>query len=132
MNSRFIVHRHKTRRSHFDLRLVENDRLRCWSLLKEPPGRGGEQRLAIERESFRSEEINKLTFNEAAFGEGKVSTWDEGEVRIAAISPRQLVLVFKGKRLSGRYELDRMLWYPGNRWLFKKAVDAKRPKRDLA
>jgi bifunctional non-homologous end joining protein LigD len=121
MISRFVVHRHKTERSHFDLLLIEEGVPRCWSLLKEPPCQTGEHRLAIESESSPDERVRRASFNKDAFGEGKVYIWDEGDVEIKASTPRKLVLVFSGKRLAGSYELLRMLWYPGNRWLLRKA-----------
>ena len=69
MVSRFVVHQHKTNRSHFDLRIIQDGVLRSWSLLKEPPRRPGEKRLAIERESFPAESINSRNFQEEAFGQ---------------------------------------------------------------
>ena len=120
LSSRFVVHQHKTGRSHFDLRIVQNGVLRSWSLLKEPPSREGERRLAIERESFTVDSIDSRNFEEEAFGLGRVSAWDEGGVEIEALSPRLLVLVFTGMKVSGRYEFRRMRWYPGNRWLLTK------------
>ena len=96
--------------------------MRSWSLLKEPPGRNGVQRLAIEREKLSLDAMSQTHLYEEAFGSGRVYTWDEGEVVVSDVSPRQLTLVFKGTRLSGTYELRRMGWYPGNRWLLKKAA----------
>jgi hypothetical protein len=124
MASRFIVHRHSTGRAHFDLRVIEGERLRCWSLLREPPLAAGQSRLAIERESFGPEAIEAKRFEEQAFGLGNVRTWDEGTVQIAPVSPKHLVLVFGGGKLSGRYELRRMRWYPGNRWLLEKSASS--------
>jgi DNA ligase D-like protein (predicted 3'-phosphoesterase) len=120
MMSRFVVHRHKTGKPHYDLRLVLNDVLRSWSLLKELPHRNGEKRLAIERESFEAGAAACTRFEEEAFGVGNVYVWDKGEVEITDSSARQLLLKFQGTRLSGRYELRRMRWYPGNRWLMQK------------
>ena len=117
---RFVVHQHRTGRSHFDLRIVQNGRLRSWSLLKEPPSRPGERRLAIERESFSTDSIESKLFEEEAFGMGRVSSWDQGEVSFEAESARPLVLTFTGERVSGKYEFRRMRWYPGNRWLLTK------------
>lgn len=119
MVSKFIVHQHKAGRPHFDLRLIHQDLMRSWSLLKTPPCHTGEQRLAIERESFLPEDIHRESFKEDAFGEGRVYTWDEGPVCIARANAMFIALVFMGKKLSGRYELRRMHWYPGNRWLLK-------------
>ena len=118
--SRFVVHQHKTGRSHFDLRIVQNGVLRSWSLLREPPRRQGEKRLAIERESFSADSIECRNFSEEAFGMGRVSPWDHGEVAIEADSTKLLVLSFTGEKISGRYEFRRMRWYPGNRWLLTK------------
>jgi bifunctional non-homologous end joining protein LigD len=120
MISRFIVHQHKAGRAHFDLRLVQENVLRSWSLLKEPPSRRGEQRLAIERENFSPNDMHRMSFKEDAFGEGRVYVWDEGEVDISSASLQRLSLIFRGKKLSGKYEMRHMSWYPGNRWLLRK------------
>jgi len=90
--SRFVVHQHKTGRPHFDIRMEQNGILRSWSLLKEPPRRQGERRLAIERESFSPDSIESRHFEEEAFGMGPVSYWDRGEVLIEAASARHLVV----------------------------------------
>lgn len=120
MRSEYVVHQHRAGRSHFDLRIVQNGVLRSWSLLKEPPFRIGERRLAIERENFSAESIDSGYFEEEAFGRGRVSAWDSGEVEITAPSSKHLLLAFNGRRMSGKYEFRRMLWYPGNRWLLTK------------
>jgi DNA ligase D-like protein (predicted 3'-phosphoesterase) len=120
MLSRYIVHRHKTGRTHFDLRIVQERSLRSWSLLKEPPRRAGERRLAIERENFPIESLDSKNLEEEAFGVGATETWDRGEVEVTAPSSRRMLLVFTGDKLSGEYELRRMIWYPGNRWLLTK------------
>jgi bifunctional non-homologous end joining protein LigD len=118
--SRFVIHQHKTGRTHFDLRIVQKGILRSWSLLKEPPLQPGERRLAIERESFPAESLIRKNFEEEAFGQGRVIVWDEGGVEVKTASPRNLVLVLMGKKVQGTYEFRRMLWYPGNRWLLTK------------
>jgi hypothetical protein len=41
-------------------------------------------------------------------------------VEVSGTSPRQISLLFSGSRLAGPYELRRMRWYPGNRWLLAK------------
>ncbi len=120
MRSKFVVHRHKTGRVHFDIRIIFNDRMRSWSCLHEPPMRFGEKRLAIERESFTAESIHCRNFDEEAFGTGGVRAWDEGPVDIEVLTARQLVVSFSGSRLTGKYEFRRMKWYPGNRWILTK------------
>ncbi len=117
MRTRFKVHRHKTNKPHFDLRIIQEEALRSWSLLKPPPAKKGERRLAIERERRPPAEIDSRRFYEQAFGEGGTYTWDEGEVDLSIPESNLLVLEFRGRKLNGRYELKRTAWYPGNRWL---------------
>jgi hypothetical protein len=105
---------------HFDIRIILNGVMRSWSLLREPPLRIGEKRLAIERESFTAASIDCKNFEEEAFGLGRVKAWDEGEIEIEILSDKQLVVFFIGNELSGPYEFRRMRWYPGNRWLLTK------------
>jgi len=126
--TKFVFHQHKAGRPHLDLRIILDGILRSWSLLREPPLRIGERRLAIERESYPEDSINSGSFEEEAFGKGRVSIWDHGEVEVRVLSPRQLSLAFKGSRVSGNYELRRMLWYPGNRWLLTKKHAAGTPR----
>ena len=132
-STRFVVHQHKTGRTHFDLRIIQNGILRSWSLLKEPPRRQGERRLAIERESFTADSIESKNFEEEAFGLGRVSSWDQGEVQFEAVSARLLVVSFAGEKVSGKYEFRRMRWYPGNRWMLTKLRSpehAHQPSKD--
>jgi hypothetical protein len=105
---------------HFDLRIVLEGMLRSWSLLKEPPRRYGERRLAIERESFPIPSMASRSFEEEAFGKGRVAVWDEGDIEVRAVSPGLITLTLTGHRISGGYELRRMPWYPGNHWLLAK------------
>jgi bifunctional non-homologous end joining protein LigD len=121
----FVVHRHTAGRRHFDLRLIQEDNLmRSWSLLKEPPTQKGEKRLAVERESLSVEQISHPIIEEESFGIGRARVWDSGEVVITAVLSDRLMLKFKGDKLRGRYELRLMRWYPGNRWLLEKSDPA--------
>ncbi len=118
----FVVHRHSAGRGHFDVRLVVAGRVRSWSLLKEPPLRPGERRLAIEREEMSVDQVGQSIISEEAFGSGRARIWDSGNVTVVASAAERLVLDFDGDRVQGRYELRRMKWYPGNRWLIEKSA----------
>ncbi len=126
---KFLIHRHKAGRPHYDLRLVEAEGIRSWSMLKDPPSRPGERRLAIEREVISAEAAAGKFILEEAFGTGRAFTWDEGEAEVLLLSPEKLILNLSGRRMTGKYELVRMKWYPGNRWLLKKSGA---PRRNLA
>jgi bifunctional non-homologous end joining protein LigD len=116
-----VIHQHKTGRLHYDLRIVQKGILRSWSLLKEPPLRPGERRLAVERENLPVESVKNKNIEEEAFGQGRVSVWDEGGVEIKVLSPRLLMLRLMGTKIMGTYEFRKMIWYPGNRWLLTKS-----------
>lgn len=120
MVSDFVIHLHKTGRPHFDLRIIHNGVLRSWSMLKEPPGRTKERRLAIERENFPVEALNRSHIEEEAFGFGRVSIWDRGKAEVAESSSKRLVVLLTGEKISGKYEFRQMFWYPGNRWMLTK------------
>jgi DNA ligase D-like protein (predicted 3'-phosphoesterase) len=126
MQSKFVIHQHRTGRVHFDIRIIINEAMRSWSLLHEPPLRPGEKRLAIERESFTAESINCRNFEEEAFGLGAVKAWDTGEIDIEILSDKQLAATFRGNKLAGKYEFRRMRWYPGNRWILTKLREPNR------
>jgi DNA ligase D-like protein (predicted 3'-phosphoesterase) len=119
--ARFVVHRHATGRPHFDLRLIQDDQVRSWSLLKEPPLKIGESRLAVEREELTPGILERPKIEEEAFGLGRIRIWDEGEAEIVLNQAVRLIIRFSGAKLSGQYDLKRMRWYPGNRWLLKKS-----------
>jgi len=119
MVSTYVIQRHQTGKSHFDLRMIIDEHLRSWSLLKVPPLQPGEHRLAIEREDVSAEHAGQRVVYESAFGSGIVTLWDEGQLEFTKVSPQHILLEFRGRRLSGSYELRRMNWYPGNRWLLK-------------
>lgn len=121
MARKFIIQQHKTGKPHFDLRLAGEDYVRSWSMLRQPPLLPGEQRLAIEREALPLDAMGRRSIYEAAFGSGRVYIWDEGEVEIVQDTPQRLLLELRGRKLAGIYDLKRMDWYPGNRWLIRKA-----------
>jgi DNA ligase D-like protein (predicted 3'-phosphoesterase) len=115
-----VIHQHKTGRPHYDLRIVQKGILRSWSLLKVPPMQPGERRLAVERENFPVESLNRKNYEEEAFGQGRILIWDEGGVEVKIASPKILMLELMGAKVTGTYELRKMIWYPGNRWMFTK------------
>jgi bifunctional non-homologous end joining protein LigD len=124
--SRFLVHRHAAGKAHFDLRLDMGGTIRSWSLYREPPVREGDRRLAIELQLMTAEAVNREHIEEEPFGSGRARIWDGGKAGIAWLTPSHLVLDLRGAKLSGRFELRRMRWYPGNRWLLEKTKEPDR------
>jgi hypothetical protein len=57
---------------------------------------------------------------EQAFGSGHVFIWDEGSVELQALAPTNIILTFRGSKVTGTYQFRKMNWYPGNRWMLTK------------
>lgn len=123
--TRFLVHRHRTGRTHYDLRILLGDSVRNWSMLREPLLRPGEQRLAVEREEMEADAATQRVLYEEAFGRGRTEIWDRGDLALRQESEQHIRLDFGGSRLTGRYELRRTRWYPGNRWLFRRPLPGR-------
>lgn len=74
----FVIHRHRARRLHWNLRLEMGGALRSWAVPKEPPLSKGVRRLAIQVEDHPLEYADF----ESSYGAGVVEIWDRGEFRI--------------------------------------------------
>ncbi|MBI2173010.1 MAG: 3'-phosphoesterase [Candidatus Aenigmarchaeota archaeon] len=119
----FVVHRHKARNLHWDLRLEMKNRagrkvLKSWAVPKEPPKAKGVKRLAIQVEdhdfSYRKFEG---TIKEG-YGKGTVKIWDSGMYKPVSCKRNKMVFTLSGKKMKGDYVL---LKFRGRNWLlFKK------------
>lgn len=106
--SRFVVHEHHARRLHWDLRLEMDNVLKSWAVSKEPPLEHGIKRLAIQVEDHDLEYINfQGTIPEGHYGAGEVRIWDSGDYTLEGRGDDRMQVVFKGRKLRGRYNLIR-------------------------
>jgi len=112
---RFVVHRHRASRLHYDLRLEVNGVLASWALPKGPTRDPAERRFAARTEDHP---IAYLDFEgvipAGGYGAGDSIcwdwgtfepelTWDPGE----AIRAGELKLRLRGQKLTGRFTLVR-------------------------
>ncbi|MBI2579271.1 MAG: 3'-phosphoesterase [Candidatus Aenigmarchaeota archaeon] len=119
----FVIHFHRSKRPHYDLRLEMKNRagrkvLRSWAVPKEPPRTRGVKRLAIQVEdhdfSYRKFEG---TIKEG-YGKGTVRIWDSGKYKPVSCKRGKIVFSLSGKKMKGDYVL---LKFKGNSWLlFRK------------
>lgn len=116
----FVVHKHKARRLHYDLRLEVKGVLKSWALPKGPPKESGEKRLAI---SVEDHPFNYKNFEgiipEGMYGAGEVKIWDHGTYSMDKLAGKDqtesavlrnlkeghLKLFFHGKKLKGQFVL---------------------------
>ena len=141
---RFVVHKHKASRLHFDLRLELSGVLKSWATPKGPTLDPEEKRLAVQVEDHP---LDYRTFEgiipEGSYGAGSVMIWDEGTYRALHSETRSdsekeltqglekghISFILDGKKLKGEFALVHLKRPPpgagakDNAWLLIKKHD---------
>jgi DNA ligase D-like protein (predicted 3'-phosphoesterase) len=130
-NGEFVIHQHKAKRLHWDLRLevpstpddfeqmdkksyellgikVENKDTVMWSFAipkaKEPAK--GEKLLAIETEPHPVEYNNfEGKIPEGMYGAGDVRIYDRGKVKWISVKNNRVVFELEGEKIKGKFKL---------------------------
>lgn len=106
--ARFVVHEHHARRLHWDLRLERDGVLVSWAIPNGIPEDPKHNRKAIHVEDHP---LNYIDFHGTIptgnYGAGRVIIWDHGTYECEKWGPREIVVVFHGEHLQGRYALFR-------------------------
>lgn len=117
----FVVHEHDASRLHYDLRLEMKGVLKSWAVPKEPPGKEGIKRLAIQTEDHPLEYADfEGIIPEGMYGAGTVKIWDRGELSVEKEKEDEILFELKGKKLAGRYALIKTRFRGKDSWLFFK------------
>ena len=122
----FVIHKHKARHLHCDLRLEKDGVLKSWAVPKGPPEASGIKRLAVEVEDHQlSYGDFEGEIPEGHYGAGIVEIWDKGKYVPIKFQNSEVVFELKGSKLKGTYCLIRLKPKEGNQnkknWLlFKK------------
>jgi len=118
---RFVVHKHYAKRLHYDLRLERKGVLKSWAVPKGVPEEINIKRLAIAVEDHALSYINfEGEIEEGQYGAGRVEIFDEGGYELIEQTNKKIVFVFKGKKLSGEYNLIK--FKEPSFWLLSKIV----------
>ena len=119
----FVIHKHKARNLHYDLRLEINGVLKSWAIPKEPPKTKGIKRLAIQVEDHPLDYANfEGTIPEGNYGAGKVEIWDKGKYEMIEKDKKKIEFKLYGKKLKGNYVLIKTDYGKNKKgWLFFKA-----------
>ena len=105
---RFVVHEHHARRLHWDLRLEHNGALASWAVPNGIPDDPKRNRKAIHVEDHPLEYIDfEGEIPAGNYGAGEVGVWDRGTYDCEKWRPDEVIVVFHGERLQGRYALFR-------------------------
>jgi len=112
---RFVVHRHRASRLHYDLRLEIDGVLASWALPKGPTRDPDERRFAARTEDHPVEYLDfEGVIPKGEYGGGDSICWDWGTFEPeltwdpgAAIRAGELKLRLRGEKLAGRFTLVR-------------------------
>jgi bifunctional non-homologous end joining protein LigD len=106
LGGRFVVHEHRARRLHWDLRLEHEGALASWAIPNGIPQDPKHNRKAVHVEDHPLSYIDfQGTIPEGNYGAGQITIWDEGTYECEKWEPEKVVVVFHGKQLQGRYAL---------------------------
>jgi len=104
----FVVHEHRARHLHYDLRMERDGVLKSWAVPKGIPEQAGEKHLAVATEDHPLEYLTfEGTIPAGEYGAGTEAIWDTGTYETLAWDEGKIEVVFHGNRLSGRYVLVR-------------------------
>ncbi len=110
---RFVVHRHRATRLHYDLRLEMDGVLASWAVPKGPTLDPDERRLAQHTEDHPIEYLDfEDVIPRGQYGAGDMIVWDWGTFEpeetsdpVAAVRAGELKFRIHGEKLRGRFTL---------------------------
>ena len=103
---RFVVHEHHARRLHWDLRLERDGALASWAVPNGIPDDPRRNRKAIRTEDHPLSYIDfEGEIPRGQYGAGTIAIWDSGTYEAEKFREDEVIAVFNGKRLRGRYAL---------------------------
>ncbi|SPL92419.1 ATP-dependent DNA ligase clustered with Ku protein, LigD [[Actinomadura] parvosata subsp. kistnae] len=114
----FVIQEHHARSLHWDLRLERDGVLVSWAVPKGLPADPDTNHLAVHTEDHPME---YLTFHgeipKGEYGGGTMTVWDTGTYETEKWSDREVKVVLRGERASGRFVLFRTR---GKNWMIHR------------
>ncbi|HIH02965.1 MAG TPA: ATP-dependent DNA ligase [Methanoregulaceae archaeon] len=121
---RFVVHDHRARTHHHDVRLERDGVLVSWAVPKGLPERAGERRLAIRTPDHPLSYIDFAgTIPQGSYGAGEVSVHDHGEYDPVAWTADRIEVRLHGTRFAGLYLFVPFRRAGPDQWLVFRAED---------
>jgi bifunctional non-homologous end joining protein LigD len=115
---RFVVQEHHASHLHWDLRLEREGTLASWAVPRGIPDHPKEDRLAVRTEDHP---LRYLEFEgeipAGNYGAGTMAVWDSGTYELEKWRDDEVMAVFHGERVEGRYVLFRT---GGKNWMIHR------------
>ncbi|HEX2162279.1 MAG TPA: non-homologous end-joining DNA ligase [Thermoleophilaceae bacterium] len=115
---RFVVQEHHASHLHWDLRLEREGTLASWAVPRGIPDHPEEDRLAVRTEDHP---LKYLEFEgeipAGNYGAGTMAVWDSGTYELEKWRDDEVMAVFRGDRVQGRYVLFRT---GGKNWMIHR------------
>jgi bifunctional non-homologous end joining protein LigD len=128
--ARFVVHEHHARRLHWDLRLEHDGVLLSWAIPNGIPQDPKHNRKAIHTEDHPLEYLGfEGEIPQGSYGAGQILIWDSGTYDCEKLKPDEVIAVFHGRRLKGRYALFQT--GDGKDWMIHRMDPPERPRDPL-
>ena len=103
---RFVVQEHHATRLHWDLRLEREGTLASWAVPRGIPDHPKEDRLAVRTEDHPLEYLEfEGEIPAGSYGAGTMTVWDSGTYEVEKFRDDEVIAVFHGERVQGRYVL---------------------------
>ncbi len=126
---RFVVQEHHATSLHWDFRLERDGVLVSWAVPRGIPADPRVNHLAVHTEDHP---LSYYDFEgeipRGEYGGGKVILWDQGTYREEKFSDREVMVVLRGKRATGRYVLFRT---DGKNWMMHRMDPPEDPTREV-
>ncbi len=115
---RFVVQQHHATNLHWDLRLEREGTLASWAVPRGIPFHPKEDRLAVRTEDHP---LKYLEFEgeipAGNYGAGTMTVWDSGTYELEKWRNDEVIVVFHGERVEGRYVLFQT---KGKNWMIHR------------
>jgi len=128
VGGRFVVQEHDATRLHWDLRLERDGVLVSWAVPNGIPDDPERNRLAVRTEDHP---LSYLDFEgeipKGSYGAGTMKVWDRGTYECEKFRDDEVIAVFYGERVRGRYALFQTR---GKDWMIHRMDPPAHPDRE--
>src|SRR5215216_390612 len=125
---RFVVQEHSARSMHWDLRLEHEGALASWAVPKGIPADPKRNNLAVQTEDHPLEYLDfHGVIPEGSYGAGTMRIYDRGTFELEKWRDAEVMVVFHGERVRGRYVLFRT---DGKNWMIHRMDPPEDPDRE--